>query len=209
MRYFFYVLALWAFGTASLYANTIYSQPPTNIIETDPLKFCSQSNPLADQDTYCYDDFTFSLSGPATITNISWQGTDRFSTGSFIIEILAAQPSTPDSPTPNTVVATYTIDMGDPALTKTVSSNPQLFNFNYVLPTPWNVNTTANPGPYWIGIWAVDTNNIKWKWGTGTLVCLAAQPNCNSTHSALQFTVGGQNLWAPGFTTRTFSIESR
>lgn len=205
MRHFFYALTLWAIGIASLYANTLYSQPPTNIIETDPLKFCSQSTPLADQDTYCYDDFTFSPSGPATITNISWQGTDH-STGTFTIEILTAQPPTPDSPTPSTVVATYSFNVSDAALTKTASGTPGLFNFNYVLPTPWNVDTTANPGAYWIGIWGVDTLNTKWKWGTGTLGCPAAQPNCNNFTYAHQFNVGGIPPWQL-ISHRTFSLN--
>ncbi len=82
-----------------VFASPLYSQPPTgtgisnSFVTTDPNG--------SEFDTWTYDNFVATQSGAAS--NISWEGQASLNTG-FTIQILTAQPTTPDSPVSSQVV---------------------------------------------------------------------------------------------------------
>jgi len=130
---------------------------------------------INDGSTFVYDNFIPNQSQAGAISNISWQG-EAQSTGNtgFTIQILSAQPATPDTAVSNTVVVETKVLNKDSGQGLTATGNG-LYDFNVSLTTPFNITAGTD---YWITIFSNGRN--AWGWGNGS----------NGNDSALFYTVG-------------------
>ena len=146
----------------SAVANTLYSQPPSAFSST----MLSQADTgFLDGSAWVNDDFIATQSG--TVSNISWQGDAQpIGNTGFTITIIPVVDTKGNAYTP-ILPELATVQ---PLMTFTVPGNAgqtlnkgTLYNFNAVLPTPFNMVKGTR---YWINIESTGIN--PWGWANGT-----------------------------------------
>lgn len=148
-------------ATLPAFAGTLYSQPPSTFLST----MLSQADTaFSDGSAWVNDDFIASQSG--AITHISWQGDAQpaGNTGftiTFIPAVVAGNPYTPTLPELATVAPLMTVTV--PGNAGQTLNTGTLYNFNAVLPTPFNLVKGIR---YWINIESTGIN--PWGWANGT-----------------------------------------
>lgn len=108
-----------------------------------------------DADQYAWESFT--LTAPATITEIQWQG-DGFGNGAGFTIVVNPSVTLPD---PITALGKYTVPGNAGQTPAGIVNGTQRFTYNYLLPTPLSLAA----GTYWINI--EGTSGWSASYGTG------------------------------------------
>jgi hypothetical protein len=181
---YFLVVALMAFGTTAVYAQTrdsknypseqisqlepismnsgtLYSQPPSSVgglLPSSKLEPNGSTN-----DSYTWDDFTLPVS--QTINHIDWVGgydPGFFGSGGLVLDfIIAIYPSNADGTQPdisNPLVKYYTGGNAGEAQAG-MMGGIAMYNYTFKLPTPFNASGGVK---YWMMIEALQEGDPDW-----------------------------------------------
>ncbi len=168
--------------SSPIFAGSVYAQLPLDTTTSN--SFVTTDPDGSDGDTWTYDDFIATQSG--AVSNVTWQGQANPNTG-FTIQILTAQPSTPDTIGPSQVVET--INVLDNA--SQIANKNGLFDFYIDLTKPFAMIAGTH---YWLTVYS--NGPVPWGWGNGK----------GANNKSISFN-RGQAMWLPAPGDRTFSLN--